>query len=101
MSSDLLTNDLMVVFNSFFICDAKLFSSFNFDANNIDNRYSKALPFPVTPTFVNVDAGSKLLSASSAFAFVAALYMRIDDLIMVSSFIALNFFSLPSLSLNL
>ena len=87
--------------NSFLICNAKLFSSFNFDANNIDNKYSNALPFPVTPTFVNVDAGSKLLYASSAFAFVAALYILIDDLRIESSFMALNFFSLPSLSLNL
>ena len=73
LSSALLTNDLIVVSSSCLISLANSFSSFNFDANNIDKRYSNALPLPVTPTFVNVDAGSKLLSASNAFAFVAAL----------------------------
>ena len=101
LSSALLTKDLTVVSSSCFILDAKSFSSFNSDANNIDKRYSNALPFPVIPTFVNVDAGSKLLNASNAFAFVAALYILIDDLIIKSSFIELNFFYLPSLSLNL
>ena len=73
MSSALLTNDLIVVSSSCLILLASSFSSFNFDANNIDKRYSKALPLPVTPTFVNVEAGRRLLSASNAFAFVAAL----------------------------
>ena len=84
LSFDLLTNDLIVVSNSCLICTAKAFSSFNSDANNIDSKYSNALPLPVTPTFVNVDAGSKLLSASSAFAFVAALYILTADFIIES-----------------
>ena len=73
LSSERLTNDLIVLSNSILISEAIFFSSFKFELNKIVRRYSNARPFPVIPTFVTVDAGSKLLSASSALALVAAL----------------------------
>ena len=73
LSFERLTNDLIVTSNSFFICEASFLSSMRLEPNIIDNRYSNARPLPVTPTLVSVDAGNRLLSASNAFAFVAAL----------------------------
>ena len=73
LSLALLTNDFTVLSNSRLISAANFFSSSNSELKRIERRYSNALPLPVIPTFVSVDAGNKLLSASSAFAFVAAL----------------------------
>ena len=72
LSFERLTNDLIVVSNSCLIFPASSFSSSNCEPNNNVSKYSNALPLPVIPTFVSVDAGSKLRNASNAFAFVAA-----------------------------
>src|SRR5579883_680464 len=63
-------------------------------------RYSKALPLPVIPTFVSVEAGSNPLRTSSAFALIVALYMRVADLMTDSSQRSENRASLPSEVLN-
>ena len=73
LSSALLTNDLIVVSSSFLIFEAKSCSSFNSYEPKTVSRYSNALPFPVIPTFVNVDAGNNPLRMSRAFAFVEPL----------------------------
>ena len=61
LSSALLTNDFMVVSSSFLIFEAKSCSSFSLDEPKTVSKYSNALPLPVIPTFVRVDAGSTTL----------------------------------------
>ena len=59
--------------NSFLIFEANFCSSSSSDEPNIVKRYSNALPFPVIPTFVKVEAGNNPRRISSAFALVEPL----------------------------
>ena len=47
--------------------------AFSSDEPKIVNRYSNALPFPVIPTLVKVDAGNNPLRISNALALVEPL----------------------------
>ena len=73
MSSALLTNDFIVVSNSFLIFEANFCSSSSSDEPNTVKSYSNALPFPVIPTFVKVEAGNNPRRISNAFALVEPL----------------------------
>ncbi|GBF24024.1 hypothetical protein MnTg01_00359 [archaeon MnTg01] len=73
LSSARLTNDFMVESSSYLIFFAKTLSSFKSELNKIVNKYSNALPFPVIPTFVRVEAGSSPRKISNALAFVEPL----------------------------
>ena len=73
LSSARLTNDLIVVSSSFLIFKAKSCSSFSSDEPKTVNKYSNALPFPVIPTLVKVDAGNNPLRISRALALVDPL----------------------------
>ena len=52
---------------------ASFFISFKFEENIVDSKYSNALPFPVMPKFVRVDAGKSPRRTSSALDLIVAL----------------------------